>query len=126
MSVEQTMYEALGGEAFFVDLVEGFYQGVENDEILRPMYPEDLTDAKRHLVLFLVQYWGGPRTYLEERGHPRLRMRHAPFKITKRAREAWMTAMMSSLDALKSRMTDEQYQEFSEYFAMAAIQLRNA
>ena len=126
MSVEQTMYEALGGEAFFVDLVEGFYQGVENDEILRPMYPEDLTDAKRHLVLFLVQYWGGPRTYLEERGHPRLRMRHAPFKITKRAREAWMTAMMSSLDALKSRMTDEQYQEFSEYFAMAAMQLRNA
>jgi len=126
VSVEQTMYEALGGEAFFVDLVEGFYQGVENDEILRPMYPEDLTDAKRHLVLFLVQYWGGPRTYLEERGHPRLRMRHAPFKITKRAREAWMTAMMSSLDALKSRMTDEQYQEFSEYFAMAAMQLRNA
>ena len=126
MSVEQTMYEALGGEAFFVDLVEGFYQGVENNEILRPMYPEDLTDAKRHLVLFLVQYWGGPRTYLEERGHPRLRMRHAPFKITKRAREAWMTAMMSSLDALKSRMTDEQYQEFSEYFAMAAMQLRNA
>ena len=126
MSVEQTMYEALGGEAFFVDLVEGFYQGVENDEILRPMYPEDLTDAKRHLVLFLVQYWGGPRTYLEERGHPRLRMRHAPFKITKRAREAWMTAMMSSLDALKSRMTDEQYQEFSVYFAMAAMQLRNA
>ena len=126
MSVEQTMYEALGGEAFFVDLVEGFYQGVENDEILRPMYPEDLTDAKRHLVLFLVQYWGGPRTYLEERGHPRLRMRHAPFKITKRAREAWMTAMMGSLDALKSRMTDEQYQEFSEYFAMAAMQLRNA
>lgn len=126
MSVEQTMYEALGGDAFFVDLVEGFYQGVENNEILRPMYPEDLTDAKRHLVLFLVQYWGGPRTYLEERGHPRLRMRHAPFKITKRAREAWMTAMMSSLDALKSRMTDEQYQEFSEYFAMAAMQLRNA
>jgi len=126
VSVEQTMYEALGGDAFFVDLVEGFYQGVENNEILRPMYPEDLTDAKRHLVLFLVQYWGGPRTYLEERGHPRLRMRHAPFKITKRAREAWMTAMMSSLDALKSRMTDEQYQEFSEYFAMAAMQLRNA
>jgi len=120
------MYEALGGDAFFVDLVEGVYQGLENNEILRPMYPEDLTDAKRHLVLFLVQYWGGPRTYLEERGHPRLRMRHAPFKITKRAREAWMTAMMSSLDALKSRMTDEQYQEFSEYFAMAAMQLRNA
>jgi hemoglobin len=124
--VEETMYEALGGEAFFVDLVDGFYQGVENNEILRPMYPEDLTDAKRHLVLFLVQYWGGPRTYLEERGHPRLRMRHAEFTINKRAREAWLTAMMNSLTGLKARMTEEQFTEMSEYFSMSAMQLRNA
>ncbi len=120
------MYEALGGEPFFTDLVEGFYLGVEKDEILRTMYPEDLTDAKRHLILFLVQYWGGPRTYLEERGHPRLRMRHAPFTINKRAREAWLSAMMHSLNELKARMTDEQFTEFAEYFAMSAMQLRNA
>jgi hemoglobin len=120
------MYEAVGGDLFFVDLVEGFYQGVETDEILRPMYPEDLADAKRHLVLFLVQYWGGPGTYLEERGHPRLRMRHAPYKITKRAREAWLTAMMNSLNSLRSRLSDEQFDEFAEYFAMSAMQLRNA
>ena len=120
------MYESVGGEPFFVDLVEGFYQGVENDEILRPMYPEDLADAKRHLVLFLVQYWGGPRTYLEERGHPRLRMRHAPFKITKRAREAWLTAMMTALNSLRGRLSEEQFEEFAEYFAMSAMQLRNA
>ena len=124
--MEQSKYEAVGGEPFFVDLVEGFYQGVENDEILRPMYPEDLADAKRHLVLFLVQYWGGPRTYLEERGHPRLRMRHAPFKITKRAREAWLTAMMTALNSLRGRLSEEQFEEFAKYFAMSAMQLRNA
>lgn len=120
------MYEALGGEPFFVDLVNGFYEGVEKDEILRPMYPEDLTEAKRHLVLFLIQYWGGPRTYLEERGHPRLRMRHAEFRINKRAREAWLSAMMNSMNHLKDRMSEEQFDELAEYFSMAAMQLRNA
>ena len=119
------MFEQVGGEPFFVRLVDAFYQGVETDEILRPMYPEDLTDARRHFVLFLVQYWGGPTTYMEERGHPRLRMRHAPFAITKRARDAWMTAMVNALDSLRNELTDAQYSEFYEYFDMAARQMRN-
>ncbi len=120
-----TMFEQVGGEDFFVRLVDAFYVGVESDELLRPMYPEDLTDAKRHFALFLIQYWGGPRTYEIERGHPRLRMRHVPFAITKRARDAWMTAMTSALDSVRSELTDQQYTEFYEYFDMAAKQLRN-
>ena len=119
------MFEQVGGEDFFVRLVDAFYVGVESDELLRPMYPEDLTDAKRHFALFLIQYWGGPRTYEIERGHPRLRMRHVPFAITKRARDAWMTAMTSALDSVRSELTDQQYTEFYEYFDMAAKQLRN-
>ena len=120
-----TMFEQVGGEDFFVRLVDAFYVGVESDELLHPMYPEDLTDAKRHFALFLIQYWGGPRTYEIERGHPRLRMRHVPFAITKRARDAWMAAMTSALDSVRSELTDEQYTEFYEYFDMAAKQLRN-
>jgi hemoglobin len=120
-----TLFEQAGGEDFFVRLVDAFYVGVESDELLRPMYPEDLTDAKRHFALFLIQYWGGPRTYEIERGHPRLRMRHVPFAITKRARDAWMTAMTSALDSVRSELTDQQYTEFYEYFDMAAKQLRN-
>ena len=75
-----SVYDIVGAE-FFGQLVAEFYLNVENDEVLRPMYPVDLTEAKRHLELFLIQYWGGPRIYQEERGHPRLRMRHAPFVI---------------------------------------------
>jgi len=120
-----TMFEQVGGEDFFVRLVDAFYVGVESDQLLRPMYPEDLTEARRHFALFLSQYWGGPRTYEIERGHPRLRMRHVPFAITKRARDAWMTAMTSALDSVRSELTDEQYDEFYDYFDMAAKQLRN-
>ncbi|MFD8997584.1 globin domain-containing protein, partial [Streptomyces abikoensis] len=77
---EQTFYEQVGGEKTFRRLVHRFYQGVAGDPLLRPMYPEeDLGPAEERLVLFLMQYWGGPRTYSENRGHPRLRMRHAPF-----------------------------------------------
>jgi hemoglobin len=119
------MYEQVGGDAFFHDLVEAFYVAVSSDELLRPMYPEDLTDAKRHLELFLIQYWGGPTTYMEERGHPRLRMRHVPFAITKRARDAWMSAMTFALESVRDQLSDEQYNEFYEYFDMAARQLRN-
>jgi hemoglobin len=92
---------------------------------LRPMYPEDLTDARRHLTLFLVQYWGGPRTYQDERGHPRLRMRHAPFRVTKTARDAWLVAMGAALESVRDELTDEQFEELSSYFTMAANQLRN-
>jgi len=119
------MYEQVGGDDFFYRLVDGFYQVVEHDALLRPMYPNDLTDAKRHFALFLIQYWGGPSTYQEERGHPRLRMRHVPFAITKRARDAWMSAMTSALESVREELSEAQYEEFYDYFDMAAKQLRN-
>ncbi|MDQ3810718.1 MAG: globin, partial [Chloroflexota bacterium] len=76
-----TLFDRVGGQAFFDDLVGRFYAGVEHDPILRPLYPADLTGSRRHLAMFLGQYWGGPPAYSAERGHPRLRMRHAPFVI---------------------------------------------
>jgi hemoglobin len=123
--VEEPLFDQVDGEAFFVRLVDAFYGAVEVDETLRPMYPEDLTDARRHLTLFLVQYWGGPRTYQEERGHPRLRMRHAPFRVTKTARDAWLAAMDGALESVRGELTDEQFEELTSYFTMAANQLRN-
>jgi hemoglobin len=123
--VEESLFDQVGGEAFFVQLVDAFYAVVETDETLRPMYPDDLTDARRHLTLFLMQYWGGPRTYQDERGHPRLRMRHAPFRVTKTARDAWLAAMGAALEQMREQLSDEQFTELSSYFAMAANQLRN-
>jgi hemoglobin len=123
--VEESIFDQVGGEAFFVQLVDAFYAVVETDETLRPMYPDDLTDARRHLTLFLIQYWGGPRTYQDERGHPRLRMRHAPFRVTKSARDAWLSAMGAALEKMREQLSDEQFTELSSYFAMAANQLRN-
>ncbi|HTJ77290.1 MAG TPA: globin [Acidimicrobiales bacterium] len=95
-----SVFDAVGGQPFFVDLVEGFYAGVSTDSLLRPMYPEDLTDSRRHLAAFLVQYWGGPPTYSQERGHPRLRMRHAPFAIGEAQRDAWLRHMLAALDVV--------------------------
>jgi len=95
-----SIYDAVGGRPFFVDLVAGFYAGVSTDPLLRPMYPEDLTEAQRHLAGFLTQYWGGPSTYSDERGHPRLRMRHAPFAIGDAERDAWLRHMLGSLDVV--------------------------
>jgi hemoglobin len=123
--VEESLFDQVGGEAFFVRLVDAFYEAVESDETLRPMYPADLTDARRHLTLFLMQYWGGPRTYQEERGHPRLRMRHAPFRVTKIARDAWLDAMTGALLSVRDELSDEQLEELTSYFTMAANQLRN-
>ena len=123
--MEESPFDQVGGEAFFVQLVDAFYAVVETDETLRPMYPDDLTEARRHLTLFLMQYWGGPRTYQDERGHPRLRMRHAPFRVTKSARDAWLRAMGSALESVRGQLSDEQFDEMSSYFAMAANQLRN-
>lgn len=94
------VYDAVGGWPFFVDLVDGFYAGVSADPLLRPLYPEDLADSRRHLAGFLAQYWGGPPAYTGERGHPRLRMRHAPFVIREAERDAWLHHMLGSLDAL--------------------------
>ena len=98
--LDGSLFEAVGGRPFFVDLVDGFYAGVSADRLLRPLYPEDLTDARRHLAGFLTQYWGGPSTYSDERGHPRLRMRHAPFAIGEAERDAWLRHMLGSLDAV--------------------------
>jgi hemoglobin len=123
--VEASLFEQVGGEAFFVELVDAFYDAVAKDETLRPMYPEDLVEPRRHLTLFLIQYWGGPGTYQEERGHPRLRMRHAPFRITKIARDAWLVAMNAALVSVRDQLSDEQFDEMTSYFEMAASQLRN-
>ena len=94
-------YEAVGGHDTFVKLVDVFYDGVAEDPLMRPMYPEeDLGPAKERLLLFLEQYWGGPKTYGELRGHPRLRMRHMPFEVTPAARDAWLRHMRVAVDSL--------------------------
>jgi hemoglobin len=95
-----SVYDEVGGQPFFGDLVDGFYAGVSTDPLLRPMYPEDLAEPRRHLAGFLTQYWGGPTTYSDERGHPRLRMRHVPFAIGEAERDAWLRHMLASLDAV--------------------------
>lgn len=123
--MDDTLYDRVGGAPFFERLVDAFYAAVEIDELLRPMYPPDLADSKRHMMLFLVQYWGGPTSYGDERGHPRLRMRHAPFHITKEARDAWVAAMMSALGEVRSELTRDQHEEMTAYFEMVATQLRN-
>lgn len=95
-------YEAIGGHETFVKLVDVFYEGVAGDDILRPMYPEeDLAPAARRMLMFLEQYWGGPTTYSAERGHPRLRMRHAPFVVNAEARDRWLAHMRRAVDALE-------------------------
>lgn len=105
-------------------LVDGFYEGIESDEVLRPMYPEgDLTAAKYHLTMFLEQYWGGPRTYQAQRGHPRLRMRHAEFVIDDDARDRWIAHMKASL--AKQIVPSELRAELWTYLESAAHSLVN-
>jgi len=96
-----SFYEQVGGEKFFSDLVSQFYSHVATDPILRPMYPDsDMKGAAERLKMFLEQYWGGPTTYQEVRGHPRLRMRHAEFHINKAAHDAWLDAMRQAVDGM--------------------------
>jgi len=96
-----TFYEAVGGHDTFVTLVRRFYEGVANDPPLRALYPEeDLASAEERLRMFLEQYWGGPTTYSEQRGHPRLRMRHAPFAVTPQMRDRWLSHMRAAVDTL--------------------------
>lgn len=96
------VYEAAGGEATFRLLVERFYARVAGDPLLRPLYPEpDLASATERLTLFLIQYWGGPQTYNEQRGHPRLRMRHQPFAIGQAERDAWLGHMTAAVESLE-------------------------
>ena len=94
-----TLYDAVGGMPFFERLVDAFYKGVAGDDILLPLYPEapDLRGARHRLTLFLAQYWGGPTTYNDERGHPRLRMRHMPFLIGPQQRDRWLTHMSAAV-----------------------------
>lgn len=102
MSEQVTYYQAVGGKETFRRLVQRFYAGVPDDPVLGPLYPEDeLEPAAERLQLFLEQYWGGPRTYSELRGHPRLRMRHAPFRIGIAERDAWLARMREALDSLE-------------------------
>ena len=96
-----TLFARVGGEQFFTELVDSFYLGVAGDPLLRPLYPDDLTESRDHLALFLMQYWGGPPTYSEQRGHPRLRMRHQPFHINPAARDRWLLHMRAAVDSLE-------------------------
>ena len=111
--------------AFFGRLVDAFYRAVEHDELLRPMYPEVLAESKTHLTMFLAQYWGGPHDYMDQRGHPRLRLRHQPFRITKAARDAWLAAMRSALESVRGDLSEEEFAQMDSYFEMSANQLRN-
>lgn len=100
-SLQRSVYELAGGDETFRELVRRFYARVAGDPVLRPVYPEqDLSGATERLTLFLIQYWGGPATYSEQRGHPRLRLRHQPFAIGRRERDAWMRNMTAAVESL--------------------------
>ena len=119
-----SLYEQIGGEPVFRRLVSRFYQEVAADPELRPVYPsKDLGPAEEHLRLFLIQYWGGPATYNELRGHPRLRMRHARFHISERERDAWLRHMRTALDELELDPAHDR--QLWEYLTMAAQSLVN-
>ena len=114
-----TFYDDIGGSPTIRGIVQRFYAGVRDDEVLRPMYPEeDLGPAEIRFAMFLEQYWGGPTTYSDERGHPRLRMRHAPFEVTPTARDHWLLHFRAALD--EAPLTPEQHAQFWDYVTHAA------
>jgi hemoglobin len=121
----QPLYDRIGGHETFVKLVDAFYRGVADDTALRALYPEDdLGPAAERLRLFLEQYWGGPHTYSETRGHPRLRIRHAPFAVTPDMRDRWLTHMNAALDSLD--LPEPELGEFREYVTRAAAFMINS
>jgi hemoglobin len=124
-NVAATLFERVGGISFFERLAEEFYVSVRTDPVLLALYPEpdDLGPARRRLALFLAQYWGGPTTYSDERGHPRLRMRHATFPIDDAMRDRWLSHMNAALDAVAAPA--ELIAEMRDYFVRAADHLRN-
>ncbi|WP_109684114.1 globin [Branchiibius hedensis] len=123
-AVTDTFYDQVGGAETFRKLVAAFYQGVRSDEPLRALYPEeDLEPAERRLRMFLEQYWGGPTTYSQERGHPRLRMRHMPFAVTPDMRDRWLVHMMSAVDSLELDPTHDLI--LRDYLTRAAYSLVN-
>ncbi|MGP4021026.1 globin [Saccharopolyspora sp. 5N708] len=125
MTSVETFYHQVGGEATFHRIVARFYEEVAKDELLRPLYPEeDLGPAEERLRLFLIQYWGGPHTYSDRRGHPRLRMRHAPFKIGPAERDAWLRCMRVAVDEVD---LDPQHRaQLWQYLEMAADSMVNS
>ena len=122
------LYERVGQE-FFTALVDAFYDGVATDQVLAPMYPDypDLGPARERLRLFLIQYWGGPQTYMEQRGHPRLRMRHMPFAVGEAERDRWLVHMAEAVRVVCDGRDDgpEIAAELLGYFVPAADHLRN-
>jgi hemoglobin len=133
MADEISLYERVGGSAFFEHLVDAFYEGVATDAVLSPLYPEypDFSGARHRLTLFLVQYWGGPTTYSDERGHPRLRMRHMPFTIAEAERDRWLVHMLHAVDVASAALDvdaasrDDIAGRLRGYFVPAAEQMRN-
>lgn len=125
---EQTFYDAVGGHETFAALISRFYREVANDPIVRPLYPEeDLGPAERRFLLFLEQYWGGPRTYSDERGHPRLRMRHNPYRIGPMERDAWLRCMHIAIASIDSERLDDAHRaRLIEYMDSAAQMMVNS
>jgi hemoglobin len=123
---ELSVHDVVGSD-FFADLVDAFYAGVDHDELLRPMYPAELAGAKARLAMFLVQYWGGPTTYSQHRGHPRLRMRHMPFRVDTAARDAWLRHMRAALAVTAERRGTPPVvvDAIDDYFVRSADFLRN-
>lgn len=120
-----TFYEAVGGHPTFERLIRRFYEGVASDPPLRALYPEeDLGPAEERFRLFIEQYWGGPTTYSQQRGHPRLRMRHAPFAVTPTQRDRWLTHMRDAIDSLD--LNPEQNAELWSYMERSAHFMVNA
>jgi len=121
----ETFFDVVGGEATFRKIVGRFYQEVATDEVLRPIYPEeDLGPAEERLTLFLMQYWGGPQTYSQQRGHPRLRMRHVGFSIGPIERDAWLRCMRIAVD--EAGLAEPHREQLWKYLEMAANSLMNS
>jgi hemoglobin len=125
VSEPQNFYDEVGGAPVFEKLIRRFYEEVARDEVLRPLYPEeDLGPAEMRLRMFLEQYWGGPRTYSEQRGHPRLRMRHVPFTIGPIERDAWLRCMRVAVD--DAGLDDAHREQLWQYLTYAAASMVNS
>lgn len=124
----QSFYDAVGGAETFRAIVSRFYELVSTDEVLRPLYPDDdLDGAEDRLLMFLEQYWGGPRTYSDQRGHPRLRMRHAPYQIGFIERDAWLRCMHTAIASIDSvTLDDDHRRDLVDYLEMAAQAMVNS
>lgn len=125
VSAPESFYDEVGGSPTFIGIVARFYAIVEHDPILRPLYPEqDLGPAQERFRMFLEQYWGGPRTYSDQRGHPRLRMRHGPFAIGLAERDAWLSAMDRAIES--AGLSESARERLWTYLVMAADSMVNS